>query len=542
MFMNMEQDIREKLIFSLNAVATHQVARSPQKSTHHFGTKWKKDKVGAKLLVAATLALRAWYRMEVIKRKPELIVQSTEDVMQVYGGSKLERKLDGKLNLTSTENRFHSASFEPIAFVSKALAELARQSIRKEHHEKAKQLIAAQDQPSEVVEIMQRTLDLADRIVAQKMDVNWWRRKGTLKEDTRILGRLMWDSGLLDRKTLGLSIRVGGFKASIATYNRCVANFTELTARVKEAPHMAPLLLNRETGFVATHQTVWKDLKETFKSLGGTNQAWRWFNSQGHAWHAHFTMSRDEIGVINALAATQVGKAPYHRGLVNSLRAQFNAGEPSQNISMYIEVFKAAVTAYKRRKLKVSEFQDYILIFDYLRRAPNATSRGATWASLMRRQRAWHLEDARQNMENRKKSGVRYSWAPIVSQLQAGDLEAISLNTSEELWEEGILQRHCVGGYDHNCYLNESRIYSIRRDGDRMATLEVSLRGDKFENRQLYGPGNSKVTDKSVQALAKKILSTCRRAPKLTVADNKKIVVATALPAKSRYEEEALPY
>lgn len=94
---------------------------------------------------------------------------------------------------------------------------------------------------------------------------------------------------------------------------------------------------------------------------------------------------------------------------------------------------------------------------------------------------------------------------------------------------------HCVGGYDRHCANNTSRIWSIRRNGERIATLELTNQGRKaqrkdaeakpnlnWEVRQLYGPGNTVLDRKSdvmVQKLIRKLLTACRKAEPLKRAD-----------------------
>jgi hypothetical protein len=100
---------------------------------------------------------------------------------------------------------------------------------------------------------------------------------------------------------------------------------------------------------------------------------------------------------------------------------------------------------------------------------------------------------------------------------------AVSLNDSDALWEEGKMMGHCVGGFDERCYHNYSRIYSILRDGERAATLELRYDNGKLTIGQLYGQRNSAIKDKAINLFAKKIVATCKRAPKLEFADNKVI-------------------
>ncbi|KVP65589.1 hypothetical protein WJ96_04270 [Burkholderia ubonensis] len=501
-----------------------------------------------RLFMKAVLALRAWYRHEAILHKPELIVQHTADVFEVYGDVRVERNAGGELKVM-VEGKEQTLRYIEVSSISRYLANQARGSIRRDYRERAKALIRSQGLEPENEAAVISLLDLVDDHLGARHNVNWWRRKSTLADDSRVLGRLIWDAGILDREIFGLATRLAGFRFSVHVYNQCVPVREDLKARIKEAPHMAPWLLApdyRQDG-LRVHQTVWKDLKERFMSMGGTPQAWKWLCNQGHSWFRLNQLTEAHVNAVTAIAALQLGKVPHHPGLFG-LVVRYVVNEWRTSDPRFLDVFKAAMVAHKKRKLKVADFSNYVLIRDYLMAVPTATTKGATWASLMRKQHVWHMEEARREMERRKEADGCLGWAPMVQMLQQGDLEAISLNNSDDLWEEGTAMSHCVGGYDQACYQNESRIYSIRRNGERVSTLEIRRVAGKLTIGQNYGPGNSIIKDVAVTRLAKRVLSACNRAPELNPADNTVIrepkraappARHDALPANdARYEED----
>ena len=73
----------------------------------------------------------------------------------------------------------------------------------------------------------------------------------------------------------------------------------------------------------------------------------------------------------------------------------------------------------------------------------------------------------------------------------------VPLLTSGALIEEGAAMRNCLATYSANVVRGMCRLYSVRRDGERVATLEVRpVRGSGLpEIAQLLGPGNSKPTE-----------------------------------------------
>lgn len=460
------------------------------------------------LFVKAALALRAWYRHEALKEKPELIVRNSADVFEVYGGARVIRTEKG-LQLLTAENREQTHYIELVT-IGRFLAGEARRVILKEYYERVKRLCEAHPIDAEVLEEVHE-------YTGYQLNINWWRTRCTMADDSRVLGRLLWDSGMLSREVFGLARRVYGFRFTAKQYSNSFVHREELAKRIAEAPHMAPWLRGKH-GELQVHQTVWKDLKDEFLSHGGTAQGWRWLCAQGYAWFQGLRLNRAHAAFVSKLADLQLGKIPYHGGLVSTMESQFWGGDADFR---YFDVLKAAVVAHRKRKLKVSDFSDYSLIVDWLHNVPSASTKGATWASLMRKQRAWHMEYARQEVERRRESGVCYGWVPYVQQVQRDDLEAVSLNTSDDLWEEGAAQSHCVGGYDEHCYTNRSRIYSIRRNGERVATLEIRQSSKKLIIGQLYGAGNSRVTDKDVNLLAKRVLAACNKADLPKPSENK---------------------
>jgi hypothetical protein len=499
------------------------------------------EKVRSATFIKAAVCLRSWYRHEALTQKPELILEHTKDVFRLYGGVRIERQPNGEL-IVFARDKEQSLRHIELSKVGRYLAHMTRTLIRADYCLLATQLVQSQGFSTQDVEKLVTTLNAVDEYVGSTFNVNWWRIRCTIADDTRVLGRLLWDSGLIDREVFSLATRLEGFAFSMETYNLCVIHKEGLAARAKEAPNMVPWLLTQLPGqlygrshAINVQQTVWKDLKDHFLSLGGTPQAWKWLCGQGYSWFKSYQLEAYYIQLFNALGALQLGKVPLHRGLVGGLKSRLSPGYGVVDPSRYLDVFKAAAVAHRKRKLKVGDFENYNLIFDYLNQVPTATTKGATWASLMRKQHVWHREEARREMERRKEAGGCVAWSALVQWFQQGDLEAFSLNNSDDLWEEGAAMVHCVGGYDERCFHNQSRIYSVRRKGERVATLELRFDDRQWTIGQLYGPGNTVVKDKAVVQMAKKVLAAGKRAKKLDRADNK-VIREPKRPAQPQYE------
>lgn len=71
--------------------------------------------------------------------------------------------------------------------------------------------------------------------------------------------------------------------------------------------------------------------------------------------------------------------------------------------------------------------------------------------------------------------------------------EFLALQSGRALFEEGVAMHHCVGSYSADVIRGDSRIYSVRKDGKRVATLELKVRGGAWVVAQLSGPCNAAV-------------------------------------------------
>ena len=81
-------------------------------------------------------------------------------------------------------------------------------------------------------------------------------------------------------------------------------------------------------------------------------------------------------------------------------------------------------------------------------------------------------------------------WYPAA---KVGDLEIVPIENSGDLYREGALMHHCVGTYADDVRAGRLYVYSVRRDGQRVATL--ALARDRTSNKaqldQLRGPCNA---------------------------------------------------
>ena len=89
--------------------------------------------------------------------------------------------------------------------------------------------------------------------------------------------------------------------------------------------------------------------------------------------------------------------------------------------------------------------------------------------------------------------------------------EVIPITNNSELYREGALLHHCVGTYADRVRLGETYIYSVRRAGERIATLELIKSRSGVAIGQLRGPCNSHAPKKLSAQCIPRSLTPCEK-------------------------------
>lgn len=101
-------------------------------------------------------------------------------------------------------------------------------------------------------------------------------------------------------------------------------------------------------------------------------------------------------------------------------------------------------------------------------------------------------------------SGPQFGFpAPWYPAAKLGAFEILPIDNSGELYREGAAMHHCAGTYANEVRGGAIYVYSIRRDGERLATLELGRNGNRPSLLQLRGPCNAQPP--------KEIISTVKR-------------------------------
>jgi hypothetical protein len=79
-------------------------------------------------------------------------------------------------------------------------------------------------------------------------------------------------------------------------------------------------------------------------------------------------------------------------------------------------------------------------------------------------------------------------WFPAAA---VNGVEIIPIDNSADLYREGAFMHHCIGTYSEEVRGGRYYFYSIRRNGERVATAGLVLQGPRAELDQLRGPCNA---------------------------------------------------
>jgi hypothetical protein len=78
-------------------------------------------------------------------------------------------------------------------------------------------------------------------------------------------------------------------------------------------------------------------------------------------------------------------------------------------------------------------------------------------------------------------------WFPAAT---INGVEIIPIDNSADLYREGAFMHHCIGTYSEEVRVGRYYVYSIRRNGERVATAGLVLQGARAVLHQLRGPCN----------------------------------------------------
>ena len=160
---------------------------------------------------------------------------------------------------------------------------------------------------------------------------------------------------------------------------------------------------------------------------------------------------------------------------------------------------------------------------DFVRAHPNTFNPRWTLARARAEEQKWHADLAVAEAVERTNVPLDtvVDYAPLPLLWEHGGFSFVALQTGKAVHAEGATMHHCVASYWKSVVEGEARIYSIRENGSRVATLELtswltqdkkpndtlmtSARGTgqrrRYGRNQLVGPRNSRPAPKVAKAV-----------------------------------------
>ena len=357
-------------------------------------------------------------------------------------------------------------------------------------------------------------------------------RRDTLQVEVRQVGELRLDHPVygdflghaVDATVLHLARAIYGAQMSLTQLGRVAAHMAQLPFTPEDSG--LPLLdlgLRPSSGLALSLGDAYFDgLKARLLEAGMSNQGWKFLVKQSgpvlRALLDFFPPSARNLAgfshFVNLLATALQAQPllpercqPALRGVERILERGRGKIDPmrEENARIFIRAIMRAELSPEDAGNLPHEAQD---VSDFIYAQPGVLP-GAriTWNSLCRRSMQWHralLADISPERD--------VHWQALLPTHAAGDLLAIELSTGAALAEEGLEQKHCVGTYANACASGSCRVFSLRRQGKRTATIELRREADgSWGLAQVRGKCNSIVRDAEVLAIAGQVASAYSR-------------------------------
>lgn len=131
-----------------------------------------------------------------------------------------------------------------------------------------------------------------------------------------------------------------------------------------------------------------------------------------------------------------------------------------------------------------------------------------TVKGLLKASARWHRRIMAQRMEHEwrhrlERNNGRYAaWNDLLGAVSLNGFEFAPITDAFALLEEGYAMNHCVGyaGYEEQCIRGDSRIFSVRHDGARAATVQLSRQDGQWRQEQTRGKHNAPADDSLTEA------------------------------------------
>ncbi len=289
-------------------------------------------------------------------------------------------------------------------------------------------------------------------------------------------------------------------RALLADYNCVLARRATFAKLESDAPHLIGVYgaLCRARGFPRTGEPVQR-LKAYLIANDVSTQAWIaianaparfWLIANRYYTGASADQVLDLILCVDVLGFDQTPVA----WLLDALLAPH--GGPGARYAGYaLEVCKKeSVWRHIVRLLKHIEKPNEAQSLDLKRVVDWVDQTGQDQLTRAQRQAGWRwlvgksLRWEKQKKVELESSGI--SWPVPAKELAVGGYEFRFLTNPLEVWEEGQIMRHCAYELVRGCTKGVCLVVSIKREGERVATLQLLRAREKWRVHQLAGKAN----------------------------------------------------
>lgn len=352
------------------------------------------------------------------------------------------------------------------------------------------------------------------------------RQVGELKLDDPHCGSLLRES--LDPQVLALALAIYGPAANLGQVAHVAAHQAQLPFGPGDGG--LPLLdlgLSPGSGLhLPLGPGFFDGVRARFLDAGMSMQGWRFLIKQDHAllrallqfFPPSARILRAFTHFINLLASALQNEAlrldrcqPALRGMERILDRTRGRPGPlrEENARIFLRAIMRARLSPADEANLPHDAQD---VSDFVY-SHTAVLKGATWRSLCRRSDAWHralLVTVDPDKDVR--------WTALLPRYHTGPFVAVELDSGSLLAEEGLEQRHCIGTYVNACASGATRVFSLRRNGRRTATLELQRNHDgSWRMVQIRGKANTVILDPAMLAAADQVALAYSEAARLPV-------------------------
>jgi hypothetical protein len=349
----------------------------------------------------------------------------------------------------------------------------------------------------------------------------------------KILGGKLWQR--LDREICSLCLKIGGSKATSLDYTIIWNNLEEVKDTYLKAPGILPVWLSLTKRSLASINMQGNEYGNEFHIAGAGVSAKssykfpniiattkRWLEGQNigpkirrhpvvpitpRAWkyltklNPNFTR---KISSVNTKIATftntldilaEIGNVPRMTILseISSFIIEWSLINDKKRLAVARSIIK-----HTEKMTGIKHFweNEASLVLDMISHdetfSLDSNQMKAPWSWYMRKQAEWH---ARIQLTKRN-SLKNETWESLVAMFEHKGYTVMPLLSTLDLYDEGKSMKHCVLSYGSHCKDNMSRIFSIRKKNETLATVEVGQEYGFWSMYQIKGKCNAVVDPK----------------------------------------------